>query len=214
MPRAKATTIDQEAEIGRLVSSGERSPSRIYRYLEGMGLIGGKNPVSEKTIARRIHELAPPDTSGSWSFLDPEPEARLVLDVAAYVVDVTDGRLWLTKELASWVARVRVASPDIPPPWAYVLARAYRTLDKQPPAKQDARAIDLVLATQPWLSDEQADWYREIMHRADRLLPGKSPERLLGRQPDALRSEIDALLDPRVGPPWRLMQPQSVDGSS
>lgn len=203
-------------------------PAAIHRELEREGWPGMERGLDVRTIQRMVKELdgAEPDTSGPWSFTDAEPdEARRVLDVAAFVVDATDGRLWLTRELAGWVSRVRQASPCVPPAWAYALARAYRTLSKQPPANQDARPLDTVLAAEPWRSEDRAAWYQELVIRTARQeqawaarQPAERRRAELARRrgetftpsprgvnlasvPTGLRVDVAALLETRPGGP-------------
>ena len=214
MAGRRQTTPEQEAAMWAGFLGG-RSGSQIHREMQVNGLLTHPHPnVTIRLVQSRLREMqqmTPPDESGPWSVIDADPEdARRVLDVAAYVADVTDGRLWLTRELAGWVSRIRQASPDVPPAWAYALARAYRTLSKQPPEQQDARPLDIVLAAEPWQSEERASWYRELVQRS---------ERELGRQPKGLWVEVAALLDTRpgapagsFGSPWA-RRPRTPDGS-
>jgi hypothetical protein len=155
MARAKATTIQQEMEIRRCVALGITSPKQIYRHLEAQGLLAGDDWVSEKTVARRIREFAiPHDESGPWSLADADPdEAALTLDVLAMLVSPPFLR-WPTKDLASRIARVRTACPDIPANWAFELADAYRWA-----TAVDRYYVDMALVLHPWASESDSDWF-------------------------------------------------------
>ncbi|MBA3450537.1 MAG: hypothetical protein H0T18_04930 [Chloroflexia bacterium] len=124
----------------------------------------------KKTIERMVQRYKPLDLSGPWSFVDAEPEeARLVLDVLLDTFDWTGGRVWLTRDLARWIVRVRTASPDIPAPWAYAFGLAYRLLNEQ----EDGRHLDLALAATPWI---EGRWSHEQWERVIDASP--APEKL------------------------------------
>lgn len=169
MPRPKAITPEQERELRALQLDGELdTPARVHRHLVEKGLIQdygeGAFSVSVKTIARWMHKNAPPDPSGPWSFAGADsPEARAVIDVLATVFDITEGRVWLTIDLASRVARVRAAVPDIPPTWAYGIARAYQSSEAE---GLDVRSLDLLLGARPWESRERADWFASLVEKS------------------------------------------------
>ena len=109
MAGRRQTTLEQEAAM-RAGFLGGRSGSQIHREMQVNGLLTHPHPnVTIRLVQSRLREMqqmTPPDESGPWSVIDADPEdARRVLDVAAYLADVTDGRLWLTRELAGWVSR-------------------------------------------------------------------------------------------------------------
>jgi hypothetical protein len=153
MARAKATTIKQDDAISHLVlMRGERSPKRIHDHLVSDGLItvreDGSFSVSEKTVARRIQELTPADSSPPWLFADADPEeARVALDVVVEVFTSTNGRVWQSRDHVAEVARLRKAVPGIPSLWADNLATAYRLCNEQ---RRDSRHLDLALALKAW----------------------------------------------------------------
>jgi hypothetical protein len=138
-----------------------------------MGLItareDGSFSVSERTIARRIHDLVPVDPSGPWSLADADAdpeEARLILDVVAYMDEITDGRIWLTRNLAHWIARVRRAAPTVPAEWAYGLAWGYQSSSASP---SSSRCLDLVLGIKPWERELREDQWDSIRKRCRKL---------------------------------------------
>lgn len=122
--------------------------SQIYRDLIDKEKLDAGGRPSKSTIERLVDTLRPRDTSGPWSFSDSDPAAaRLVIDVVAWAFQMTEGRVWLTNELARWVGRIRETSPGVPAGWAYNLAVAYQSAEKR---RQDTRILDIVLATKPW----------------------------------------------------------------
>lgn len=154
MARGRATTILQDQEIIRLASEGH-GPAQIYQHLGMEGLLSDPHPlISESTVVRRVKQLKTTDESGPWSAIDAYPEeARLILEVAAEVYRQTEGRVWLTNEVARLVAQVRALAPSAPILWAHGLARAYLISKAR---KLETRGLDLTLAMEPWKDRERA----------------------------------------------------------
>jgi hypothetical protein len=167
--RGRQASARVQAAVLRLGIGEGRGAAWIHRELFPNG---AQDPdhVTVKTIQRMIQDLRGPtaDTSKPWTFLaaDAEDAAR-ILDVAAHVCDMSDGREWLTQEQAAWVLRVRIAAPDAPSYWAWWLAHAYHLLADDPNA--DSRALDLTLAAAPWVSEERALGWRALL-RKDTIL--------------------------------------------
>jgi hypothetical protein len=170
MSRGSHASIDQERVVRQLTYEGHGA-AQIYRELEIRGLLDYPNPsLVKRTVERTIQRLKPLDLSGPWSLVDARPEdARLVLDVLQYTFDWTGGRVWLTKDLAKWVAHVRAASPSISLVWTYAFALAYRALGEQ----EDGRHLDLALASTPWVVDKWS--FEQWMRLID---AGPSPEKI------------------------------------
>src|SRR4051794_1240718 len=128
MGRGRETTAEQERAIYQLVQEGFTA-RQIYHELGAKGLLSGDNDVSLKTVQRRVREFARLDPSGPWSMVEADPEeARLVLDVSAFVYSETEGRAWISKERAKWIVRVRVTCPTIPIVLINWVAREYQRL--------------------------------------------------------------------------------------
>jgi hypothetical protein len=163
--------VEQERAIGHLVDEGHGA-TQIYRELERLGLLDHPHsPLTQRTVQRRVSALKRRDTSGPWSFTDADPdEARLVLDVLLDTHQWTDGRVWLSKEVAHWVTRVRSASPAIPLAWAYLFGLHYQRCAEH----EDCRYLDLLLAAMPWEADRWT--FEQWMHFID-MSP--APEKLL-----------------------------------
>ena len=148
MARAKATTIEQDDAIQKLVlERGERSPTRVHAQLVKDGHITdygkGSYSVSENLFSSDT-ELTPADPSGPWSFAeaeDPE-EAQLALDVVVEMFFSHRGRTWPSKNQVAEIARLRRVAPDIPPTWAYEMALAYQLCKEQ---GRDSRHLDFAL---------------------------------------------------------------------
>jgi hypothetical protein len=141
--------------------------------MEAKGLLFPPHPnVTVRLVQSRLRELqamTPPDDSGPWSLAhadtDPE-EARLILDVAAYVDEITDGRMWLAKNLARWVARVRRAAPTVPVEWAYGIAWGYQFSNAN---KSSARCLDLVLGIKPWEQQNREGQWESVRERCRKI---------------------------------------------
>ena len=127
--------------------------------------------LAERTIQRRVSALKHQDSSDPWSLVGADPEvARLVLDVLLDTFVWTDGRVWLTREVARWVACVRLVSPTIPLAWAYLFGLQYQRCGED----DDCRHLDLLLAATPWDADRWT--FEQWMVFVD-LSP--APERIL-----------------------------------
>jgi hypothetical protein len=139
-------TIEQQHAVERYVLEGH-SAAAIYRLLKSNGLLDDPHPeLHKRTIERMVRRLTPEDTSDPWSAMDEPEQARFVLDVAAYVFNMSQSRVWLTKNLAQWIARVRTVDPETPPHFAYVLARSYQSAR----TVEEFRNLDLELDAKPW----------------------------------------------------------------
>ena len=58
-------------------------------------------------IQRMVGKLVPHDESGPWSLRDATPdEARVELEVLVDMFERTEGRVWLTKEVARWIVKI------------------------------------------------------------------------------------------------------------
>jgi hypothetical protein len=152
MSKFRTTTADQELAAKALLLRGISGKTQIFNKLIEMNLLTGENYRSPRTIGRMVDRLKPANVSGPWSFAEetnPE-DAGLALEVLAQVYDRTDGRVWLTKELAAWVIRLRRAAPDMPASWAYVLAWQYSAATTTQGEQDERPMLDLVFALQPW----------------------------------------------------------------
>ena len=151
MSKGPQTTADQELAAKALLLEGISGKAQIFKKLKEIGLLDGENSRSQRTIDRMVDRLSHADVSGPWSLEDeavPE-DASLALEVLAQVYDRTDGRVWLTKDLATWVIRLRRATPDMPASWAYVLAWQY-VAEASKQQDQENRLLDVVVALKPW----------------------------------------------------------------
>jgi hypothetical protein len=109
---------------------------------------------------KRIEQEKTPDTSGPWLFASTKVEttdpanARHVLDLLAYVIELSDRRITeLTNLEAEWIIRLRQARPEMPEKDVWELVRGiidYSSDDRQ----RLHRHVQGVLAFQPWRSDE------------------------------------------------------------
>jgi hypothetical protein len=164
--RGRQVSIRVHRAVGRLVTEGYTA-TQIYKDLFPNGVVDPDH-VSSKTIQRMVAERRVSDPSARWTFLGADPEdAERILDVACEVFLVSEGREWLTQDLAACVLRVRTAAPNSPSRWAWFLAHAYRLLDQD--AGADSRALDLTLAIKPWLDEDQAHHWADTLQRGDVL---------------------------------------------
>ncbi len=100
-----------------------------------------------RTIERIVARVTPRDDSGRWTFGSGE-EDRAVLDIAAAVVEWTEGRVaWLTSAEAAEIARLLPVVPGLGEWETFVLARTYllyRSLSR--PTDE----LDQIVAFAPW----------------------------------------------------------------
>jgi hypothetical protein len=108
---------------------------------------------SERTLYDMRRELG--STSGAWSLLDGDPEdARLALPVMREMNRVRSGGTlgWrVSKELVRWIARVRIADPEIPLREAFFQALRYLQAENGVRAPAEA---DRYLVLQLWREKE------------------------------------------------------------
>ena len=152
--RSHATRKQQQV-VQQLVYAGH-GPAAIHRLLREKGLYDDPHPeLHKRTIERMVRRMIPEDDSGPWSAMDDPDQARLVHDVAAYVHFMSEGRVWISKDLAQRIAGVRTVDPEIPPHFAYWLARAYQSAR----SPEEVRNLDLELGLKPWkeLSENTSD---------------------------------------------------------
>lgn len=157
MARAKSASVEQQREVEKLVME-EFGAAQIHRQLESSDEL--REPrLSLRTVQRMVRELKPDDLSGRWSMAEADPEeAALVLDALAFLFDETEGRAWLTKDRARWIARIRTACPTIGIEMALWAAWRYQRLHA---TGGDTRYLDLLLGARPWEgSEENRQWFR------------------------------------------------------
>jgi hypothetical protein len=208
MARRKAVE-EQENIVQRLALRGY-SPSQIYGHMERKKYFENPRPkLSKRTVERMVRAVAPDDPSGPWSLHDAETEtAAHVLDVLRYVFVNTEGRVWLTKDVARYVATIREVCPSAPPQLVYAFARRYQALGED----DDGRFVDLVLAAlaaSDWnIEDDRvataiATWKSRYGTMPPVLLPGLRDEFGLedvDGDPDGLDEDLKADYVPRAPP--------------
>lgn len=145
--RRRSTAPEIIQEIRRLVLQGW-TPAEIDQHLSRDDRFAARAP-SRRTIDYIAAEARPRDDSEDWSFAHASAdEASLVLPVVAAVVANTAGRVRrVTRQEASWIARIREAVPDVPAWDAYWLARDYITRAAQGQGSHD---LDLYLGFGAW----------------------------------------------------------------
>lgn len=159
MARGRATTVEQEFRIRDLFRMGF-SPAQIWRDLGESGLLG-EEPISMKTVERRVQELKGSDQYEPWSLADAtEEEVRLIPEVLADLVTESNGYGWIDKKDAKWIARVRTACPSVPLGVALVLGEAYRRALGNP---HRLELLDLIVAFRPWESRATLESWTEAL---------------------------------------------------
>jgi hypothetical protein len=151
MPRGSSVSIEVDQEVRRLASFTIYGKAQIYRALQDHGFIDAGGHPSKSTVERLVDKYRSVDVSGPWSLLDADPEeARNVRLVAWWLDGFSGGYLWLSKDLASWIARIVavVPVPTIPMHWAWALARCYQAARAR--EEHDVRCLDLALIHQVW----------------------------------------------------------------
>lgn len=121
----------------------------------------GKKPPALRTIQRLLGQM-PTDDDAPWGLGDAKGEdARLILETQYLVFLASEGRRQhLTKREAAWVARVRKASPGMPPFDAVLWAYEYLSREAN---KQSTEDLDIALAycSQPdTLEEREREWER------------------------------------------------------
>jgi hypothetical protein len=166
MSRGRQISVEVEEKVRELMGRGF-GKAQVYGELKRVGMIDKGSSPSKSTIDRAFDRLKPKDPTGPWSLADADPDdARRVLDVLLFVFLYTEGRVWLSEGLADHVVRLRIASPTMPPDWAYYLARRYQSVA----SNEESRFLDLVVGLAPW-TDEVGDpdfapvpmWNHEIL---------------------------------------------------
>jgi hypothetical protein len=164
--RRRRFPVEIEQQIRSLYLEGS-SAADISAALEGEA-----DAPSEKTIKRRLRELAAAEGSEMWSVRNAKPEdLPLVFPVLAELISQTNGRVRsLTKARAEWIARIRRSAPDIPAWQALQLSSTYLSAYAPGGREDDAHSADIFLAYAPWKDDEAFDAYARLFD--DRGLRG------------------------------------------
>ena len=110
----------------------------------------------------------------------------LMLDVLVDTYEQTDGRVWLTNDVADMVIRLRKVAQGIPSQDAYFLARAYLAVGEE----GHTRALDLAVSLRIW------DKTRETLIRWSKILEMEpirtGAERMLAVMADQRDVAMDA----------------------
>ena len=147
--RRRNIDVNVLAEIQKLSINDGASGAAIHRALDSDDRFTGRVP-SLRTVQDVFKQLTATDESGPWSLGEAveKDEASLVLPVLAELLaNATLGVSTLSVNEARWIARVRRASPDVPPLAAYHIARTYLAREARGEAASD---VDAVLALRPW----------------------------------------------------------------
>jgi hypothetical protein len=172
MARGPKADVAQRRAIQNLVDEGHGATA-IIKELNRQGLLSEPHPTFHpRTIERMVQKLKVSDESGPWSLAEAEtPEdAQLLLDVVLHIPLWTQGRVWISKDLAKWILRVRKASPTVPIDWAYRLARRYQARHA---AGEDTRYLDLILASQSWEPDPTGEGMEALIELIDWCIEGR-----------------------------------------
>jgi len=149
--------IDVEREMVQQIYMGFAA-GPIQRDL--IAKFGHRAP-HEKTVKRRIAKLMPPQSAEPWSLTGGDPEeAAQVLDVAIIVFKQTQGRIWLDRETAGLVARLRQIDPSLPQWIFYLMALRYLVRAKE---GKDTRDLDIMLGVQPWRGENEVEYFVNIL---------------------------------------------------
>lgn len=146
--RSRIDIVVQRA-IDDLLDEGHQGAAAITRELDRNPKLAGLVPTS-RTIQNYLKGRLL-DPTGPWSMQnteEDETDPSLVLPVLAAVLVRTEGRRsQLTNGEAKWVTRVRQVAPELPPWWAYRVARAFQARELQSEPTAD---LDLLMSFAPW----------------------------------------------------------------
>jgi hypothetical protein len=152
------------------------------------------------------------DDSGSWSPLEDDPEdARRIIPVFQWAFGETYGRVWLSRAVAGWVARVcGVADP--PPAWAWSFAKAYQWATQR---QEPTRCLDLALMQRVWemTEGESLKAFSDNADRQERLRQAcqlASPT-TWKRQWDDLMGFWQWSAQSNMLPPWEDNENESIE---
>jgi len=162
-PRKGRPRIDGlvEQAISKYARAGWKPAQILHefgRQKKEEGKFKGCHLPGLRTVERVAARAVPPDTSGWWSLADGDADdAALILPVLGEAIEQSGGR-WqrFGKDLAAWVVKVSVAAPDIPPLWAFSVAQAYRSRQKD---EEAVAALDQMLGFAPWQGKAQYHRY-------------------------------------------------------
>jgi hypothetical protein len=148
MAGRKQTDHEQDVALLRFHMEGLNATEIHAKMLKDGYFYPPHRSLTVRAVQMRVKNLAPPDPSGPWSFLDADDdEPPLIFDVLLHMHRLSHGRMWLSKQIAGIVARLRRADPHIPPHWAYVMATMYQQTQAR---DGDVASLDLVTALAPW----------------------------------------------------------------
>lgn len=158
MQRSKLPSGEIEDRLEYYATQTNWTAKQIHnRITEDFADCGTDMPAL-RTVQDRVKRLRVPDTSGRWVFAEADPgEAGPVLESVAAVIEQTDGRIrQVTRAEATWIGRLAVARPTLPPFERWFLARFYltRTANNDPVGD-----LDSYLAFAPWESPEAQERY-------------------------------------------------------
>ena len=187
---------DLLAEIYELAAERGATPGQIYRALQK------RHPMTDlpsiRTIQRAVQDLMKVDGSAPWT-LTPITAGSgggvLLLETLQEVITRTEGYVRvMSQDLAGWVLAVRQAAPDLPPWFAYRIARLYQARSSR---EEDRSDLDAWLAFAPWRSPADRERYdyavalgvRRAPMLIDAVVDGRTTQELLGA---ALQSTIEA----------------------
>jgi hypothetical protein len=172
---AKGSMLDADAEI--VLTELAQTPlkaAQIYRFLQDNGYFAKWTP-DPRTVQRKVRAARGRDAGTRWCFAEADPEdARLVLPVLAALLEKTQGRVWLTKDTADWIVRLKTAAPTLPDDYStYIYARTYQRDGEK------VLWLDRFLAFRPWESNDAYARYQKV----EAEVAASGFERLLGLSP-------------------------------
>jgi hypothetical protein len=149
---------DLLAEIYELATERGSTPAQIYQALRK------RHPNTDlpsiRTIQRAVSDLTKVDGSATWT-LAPigagTGGSRLLLETLQEVIARTSGYVRvISQDLAGWVLAVRQVAPDLPPWFAYRIARLYQARSSR---EEDRSDLDAWLAFASWRSPADKERY-------------------------------------------------------
>lgn len=151
-----AEVISAVEMLGANGLSATAIEARLHRRFAGRPL------PAVRTIQQLLSDMEGVDPGTPWSVLGAhdDAEARVVVQVLAYVIALTRGaRQALTQAEAAAVARVHACAPELEVHLLWTLAYLYLRRQQRGVSTVE---LDLLLATRPWRHGEAATQYAEF----------------------------------------------------
>ena len=119
-----------------------------------------------RTVQRLVQELHKHESEEEWSISnceveDIQPAMKILRQLAMYVGSDIVYLFPISESEMRWLLRIHKASQDIPPHFAYLLAREYCRREAD---DEDFKDIDLYLMFEPWRSADEMESFQLVIN--------------------------------------------------